>query len=30
MEKKLVEDFRLQRYDEKWIDAWDLRRKKTQ
>ena len=30
MEKKLVEDFRLQRYEEKWIDAWDLRRKKTQ
>ena len=30
MEKKLVEDFRLQRYEEKWIDAWNLRRKKTQ
>ena len=30
MEKKLVEEFRLQRYDEKWVDAWDLRRKKTQ
>ncbi|MFP6588798.1 MAG: hypothetical protein VB814_14195 [Pirellulaceae bacterium] len=30
MEKKLVEDFRLQRYEEKWIDAWNLRRIKTQ
>jgi hypothetical protein len=30
MEKKLVEDFRLQRYEEKWIDAWNLRRQKTQ
>jgi hypothetical protein len=30
MEKKLVEDFRLQRYEEKWIDAWNLRPKKTQ
>jgi len=30
MEKKLVEDFRLQRYEEKWIEAWNLRRKKTQ
>jgi hypothetical protein len=29
MEKKLVEDFRLQRYEEKWIDAWNLRRKNT-
>jgi hypothetical protein len=30
LEKKLVEDFRLQRYEEKWIDAWDLQRKKAQ
>ena len=30
MEKKLAEDFRLLRYEEKWIDAWNLRRKKTQ
>ncbi|MEC7566612.1 MAG: hypothetical protein VX738_13100, partial [Planctomycetota bacterium] len=28
MEQKLVNDFHLQRFDEEWVDAWNLRRAK--
>ncbi|MEC7564213.1 MAG: hypothetical protein VX738_00895 [Planctomycetota bacterium] len=30
MEQKLVNEFHLQRFDEEWVDAWNLRRAKKQ